>query len=233
VGRPYKRITVLAMAFDTVATADSFAVRDSLRTAFLATARKPMYDLPLDSAKIVEGRFATFGAFGTPVGAVKVGRHWLLLEAGQAPLSTERAAAWLAKAEPGAVIASAWVTAPTPANGGAAWLAAQRTPVYGGPGAMPFLTTILRNHRERTSAASVVSRAQWRMVDGDSVWVEPMDFPDAPGSLLLYVPSLRWVYSGMAVAPLQVDHVMRRMRERGWTVERLGSMRAISVPVPK
>lgn len=233
VGRPYKRITVLAMAFDTVATADSFAVRDSLRAGFLATARKPMYDLPLDSAKIVEGRFATFGAFGTPPGAVKVGGHWLLLEAGQAPLSTERAAAWLRKQEPGAVIASAWVTTPLGANGGAAWLAAQKIPVYGGPGAMPFLTTILRNHRERTSAASVVSRAQWRMVDGDSVWVEPMDFPDAPGALLLYVPSLKWAYSGMAAAPLQVEYLMRRLADRGFTVERIGSLRGLVMPAPK
>ena len=131
------------------------------------------------------------------------------------------------------MIASAWVTTPLGANGGAAWLAAQKIPVYGGPGAMPFLTTILRNHRERTSAASVVSRAQWRMVDGDSVWVEPMDFPDAPGALLLYVPSLKWAYSGMAAAPLQVEYLMRRLADRGFTVERIGSLRGLVMPAPK
>lgn len=233
VGRPYKRITVLAAAFDTVAAADSFALSDSLRTAFLATANRPMYDLPLDSAKIADGRFATFGAFGTPVGAVKVGRRWLLLETGQAPLTVERAAAWLARTDPGSAIAGAYVTAPSAGNGGAAWLAAQKIPVHAGPGAMPFLAAILRNHRQPAAATSIVTRAQWRQVDGDSIWVEPMDLPDAAGSLLVYVPSLRWAYSAMAAAPLQVEYLMRRVRDRGWTVERIGSARAISVPAPK
>jgi hypothetical protein len=147
VGRPYKRMTVLSAAFDTVATADSFAVSDSLRTAFLAGARKPMYDVPLDSAKIVEGRIASFGGFGAPTGAVKLGRRWVLLEAGQAPLTVERATAWLTQADSGATVAAAFVTTPTGNNGGAAWLAAQKIPVHAGAGAMPFLATILRNHR--------------------------------------------------------------------------------------
>ena len=233
VGRPYKRITVLGMAFDTVATADSFAVSDSLRRAFLATASKPMYDLPLDSAKIVDGRFASFGAFGAPTGAVKLGRRWVLLEAGQAPLTAERAAAWLAQADSGATVAAAYVTTPTGNNGGAAWLAAQKIPVHAGPGAMPFLSRLLRNRRELPTAASPVTRAQWRQVDGDSIWVEPIDFPDAQGSLLLYVPSLRWAYSGMAAAPLQVEYLMRRLRDRGFVVERYGSLRGLTTAVPK
>ncbi len=233
VGRPYKRITVLSAAFDSVAAPDSFAVSDSLRTAFFATANRPMHDLPLDSARIIDDRFATFGAFGTPPGAVKLGRRWLLLESGQAPLTVERAAAWLERTDPGAGIAGAYVTAPMAANGGAAWLAARKIPIHAGPGAMPFLTRILRNHRQPAAAAVVVTRAQWRRVDGDSLWVEPIDLPDAAGALLVYVPSLRWVYSAMAVAPLQVDYVMRRVRDRGWAVERMGSARAVSVPVPK
>ena len=233
VGRPYKRMTVLSAAFDTVATADSFAVSDSLRTAFLAGARKPMYDVPLDSAKIVEGRIASFGGFGAPTGAVKLGRRWVLLEAGQAPLTAERAAAWLAEADSGATVAAAFVTTPTGNNGGAAWLAAQKIPVHAGAGAMPFLATILRNHRALPGTASAVTRAQWRLVDGDSVWVEPIDYPDAPGSLLLYVPSLRWAYSGMAAAPLQVEYLMRRLRERGFEVEKYGSLRGMMTAIPK
>ena len=233
VGRPYKRITVLGAAFDSVAAPDSFAVSDSLRTAFFATANRPMHDLPLDSARIVDERFATFGAFGTPAGAVKVGRRWLLLESGQAPLTVERAAAWLERTDPGAGVAGAYVTAPSAANGGAAWLAARQLPIHAGPGAMPFLAAILRNHRQPAAAATVVTRAQWRQVDGDSLWVEPIDLPDAPGSLLVYVPSLGWAYSAMAAGPLQVEYLMRRAKERGWTVERIGSARAIAVPAPK
>ena len=108
-----------------------------------------------------------------------------------------------------------------------AWLAAQKIPVHAGAGAMPFLATILRNHRTLPGTASAVTRAQWRLVDGDSVWVEPIDYPDAPGSLLLYVPSLRWAYSGMAAAPLQVEYLMRRLRERGFEVEKYGSLRGV------
>jgi hypothetical protein len=164
---------------------------------------------------------------------VKLGQRWVLLEAGQAPLSVERAAAWLAEADSGATIAAAYVTTPTGNNGGAAWLAAQKIPVHAGAGAMPFLATILRNHRALPGTASAVTRAQWRLVDGDSVWVEPIDYPDAPGSLLLYVPSLRWAYSGMAAAPLQVEYLMRRLRERGFEVERFGSLRGMNTAISK
>jgi len=233
VGRPYKRITVLGAAFDSVASPDSFAVSDSLRAAYLATAVKPMHDLPLDSARMVDARLATFGAPGTPAGAVKLGQRWVLLETGQSPFSAERAAAWLERSDPGSEIAAALVTAPAAGNGGAAWLAARNVPIHASPGAMPFLATILRNHRQPATAASVVARAQWRHIGGDSLWVEPIDLPDAPGSLLVYVPSLGWAYSAMAAGPLQAEYLMRRVKDRGWTVQRIGSMRAIAVPAPK
>jgi hypothetical protein len=232
VGQPYKRITVLAAAFDTVATADSFAVSDSLRRAFFATANRPMHDLPLDSARVVEPRLATFGAFGAPSGAVKLGRQWMLLEPGQAALSVERAAAWLARTDSGATLGGALVTTPTPANGGAEWLAARRVPMHAGPGAMPFLQKILANHGRPASAATAISRGRWIRADGDSLWVEPIDLPDAAGALLVYVPSLRWAYAGMAAGPLQRDFVLARIRERGWAVERLGTLRAIATPLP-
>jgi hypothetical protein len=164
---------------------------------------------------------------------VKLGQRWVLLETGQSPFSAERAAAWLERSDPGSEIAAALVTAPAAGNGGAAWLAARNVPIHAAPGAMPFLATILRNHRQPAAAASVVARAQWRHIGGDSLWVEPIDLPDAPGSLLVYVPSLGWAYSAMAAGPLQAEYLMRRVKDRGWTVQRIGSMRAIAVPAPK
>ncbi len=231
VGRPYKRITVLSIAFDTVATADSFAVSDSLRAAYLATATQPMYDLPVDSAKIIEGSFATFGAFGTPVGAVRVGNRWLLLEGGQAPLITERAVRWLEETGTGP-LAGAIVTSPSGGNGGLAWLTRRQVPLHVARGALPSAGLILRNHGQPATAARGVVRGAWLRVGGDSLWLEPIDYPDAQGSLFIYVPSLRWAYSSSAAGGMPLDFLQARLKARGWTVDRIGSVRGIAVPVP-
>lgn len=232
VGRPYKRMTVLAAAFDVAASPDSFAVPEALRGAYLATARRPMHDVPLDSARLLDGRLASFGAPGAPAGAVRLGRRWLLLEAGQAPLNAERAAAWLRAADPEATLAGALVTPPLTGSGGAAWLAAQRIPVHAGPGAAPFVAAVLRGHAAPPGALAAVPRGRWMRVDGDSLWLEPLDLPDAPGTLVAWVPSLRWVYSATLSNPVHRARVLAHARARGWAVERLGSARAVASPVP-
>ena len=231
VGRPYKRITVLSMAFDTVATADSFGVSDSLRTAFLATATRPMYDVGMDSARIVEDRFATFGSFGPPAGAVKVGTAWLLLEGGQAPLITERSVRWLEQKNQGTVAASV-VTLPSGSHGGLAWLAGRKVPIHTAPGARPFVRQILQNHGQPVTAATAIVRGQWLKAGGDSLWVEPIDYPDAQGSLYVYSPTLRWAYSAGATGALQVEFLQSKLKARGWVADRIGSARGIAVPVP-
>jgi hypothetical protein len=231
VGRPYKRITVLSMAFDTVATADSFAVSDSLRTAFLTTATRPMYDVAMDSARIVEDRFATFGTFGPPAGAVRLGTGWLLLEGGQAPLITERSVQWLEQKNQGTVTATV-VTLPSGANGGLAWLAGRKIPIHTAPGARPFVRQILQNHRQPAAVATAIVRGQWLQLGGDSLWVEPIDYPDAQGSLYLYSPTLRWAYSAGAAGALQVEYLQAKLKARGWVADRIGSARGIAVPVP-
>jgi hypothetical protein len=77
-----------------------------------------------------------------------------------------------------------------------------------------------------------VTRGRWLRVDGDSLWLEPIDLPDAPGALVAYVPSLAWAYAGTAASPLHLDLVLARARARGWRVERVGSARAVAMPVP-
>lgn len=224
VGRPYKRITVLAFAVDTAA-ADSFVVSDSLRAAFLATANRPMQDVPLDSARMIQPGLVRFGSFGYPAGAIKVGASWLLLEGGQTPLNAERAVAWLRQNDGGAPVGGAMLTLPAESNGGAVWLQRQQVPLHLGAGATPFIETILRNHGASLPRNSAVTRGDWLRLGGDSVWVEPVDLPDAPGSLMVYLPALRWAYAAIAITPLHQRYVVERLRARGWAVERVGSLR--------
>ncbi len=232
VGRPYKRLTVLATSFDSVAAPDSFSVSDSLRAAFFATQNRPMHDVPLDSARIVEEHFATFNAPGAPAGAVRLGTAWILLEPGQAPLSAERAAAWLRATDPAGRLSTALVTLPGSANGGVAWLARSGITLHAAPGAEPYLRIILRNHGEKPGAATIVTAGRWLRAGGDSLWLEPMDLPDAPGALIVYAPSLNWAYAGTARSPFHADLILSRLRARGWVVDRLGSGRGIAAKAP-
>jgi hypothetical protein len=48
----------------------------------------------------------------------------------------------------------------------------------------------------------------------------------------VYAPTLKWAYAGLLATPLDMDAVTTRIRERGWTVERIGSRRGIAQPVP-
>jgi len=239
VGKPYKRMSVLAMAFDTVATAETFAISDSLRQLYFAKDTKPMHDLPFDSAKVVDGAFANFGAFGAPAGAVKVGGRWMLMEAGQGELSADRAVEWLTSNDAAAPIGGAVLTMTSPGNGGVNALVRRRVPTWIGPGAKPFVDRML-NAAGRTGAKSAtgvspvpVARAQWLKVGSDSLWLAPIDLPDAPRSLVVYSPTLKWAYSATAFAPLQQQYILAAIRAKGWTVEKLGSARTISAAAPR
>lgn len=233
VGRPYRRVTVLSMALDSSATADSFTVSDSLRTAFLATANRPMYDVPLDSARMVQPRLARLPGFGYPTGAVKLGDRWLLLETGQAPLNAQRAVEWLGRADQQAGVGGAVLTFPAAVNGGVVWLVQRGTQLHVGPGAAPFIATILGHSGASLPRGAEVAKGRWLRMGADSAWVEPIDLPDAAGSLLVYVPSLRWAYSAVATGPLQQQYVVERIREHGWEIERIGSLRELWAAVPQ
>jgi hypothetical protein len=227
VGRTYKRMTVMSAEFNPELDDDTFAVSDELRSAYLATATRPMHDLPLDSARVA-GDFVTFGAFGSPAGAVRLGDGWLLLETGQAPLSLDRALDWMDANAAGDIVAAV-VTIPQQGNGGVAALPGRGVPLLVAPGAAPLVEAMLDGHRVSASFETV-DDGRWITVAGDSARVEPIDLPDLPGSLLVYVPSLRWIYVGGALQALERDVVMDRARERGWVVERVGHSRGIDAP---
>jgi hypothetical protein len=232
VGRPYKRVTILSANFDAAAPADSFAVSDSLRGAYLATARRPMWEVPMDSAKIIDGRFAMLGRPGQTQAALKLGNRWLFLEGAIAPQQNDTDARWLTGAAPGSSPAGAIMTVPNSGRGGAAWVAERKLSAYVAPGAEAAVRATLANWKQPSSRITVVSKGRWITIERDSLWVEPIDYPDAPGALVAYLPSARWVYSGAAASPLNFDLMMARVRDRGWTVERYGSLRGVSIPAP-
>ena len=224
VGRPYKRMTTISAKINAVIPPESLAVTDSLRTAFLASSRRPMFDLPMDSARIVDGSFALFGAFGTPAGAVKIGGKWVLIEAGTAPLTIERSVNFLRRADPSVGVDAALITAPTGA-GGVAWLTRQSIATWVTDAAAPFADAALRGWPKGSTRLRIASGQRWIRVGNDSLRVETIDLPDYPGATVVYVPSLRWAYSWPA-GPTQMDYVLAHLRERGWHVDRVGSARS-------
>ena len=233
VGRMYKRLTLLAVNFDAAAPADSFAVSDSLRRAFASgIARKPMWDAPMDSARILEPRLARFGNIGQAQVAVKMGSAWLMLEGTAVPERNETDVQWLKSADAGSSVAGLLITLPNSGRGGAAWFAQKKLPIYVAPGAAAAMSVTLANWKQPRSATTVVSKSQWIRVGGDSLWLETMDFPDFPGAVIAYVPSMRWAYSGVAASALNFDLLVARIRQNGWTVDRIGSARSLTQPIP-
>lgn len=224
VGRPYKRLTILSAAFNPPFAADSFAVTDSMRAAFERAGRGPMHDLPLDSARVLDDRMVAFRTFGAPLGAVRIGTEWLLLEAGRAPLSYQRSSRWLQQ-HTGGRIAMILTGLVSPDNGGVAAEEAATARIVAAPGTAPILRAALQGYGRPARAIETVDREGWLAIGGDSVFVQPFDLPDAAGTFLVWAPSLRWLYAPQAATPLGERIVLDYARARGWMVERLGSAR--------
>ena len=233
VGQMYKRLVVLAANFDAAAPADSFAISDSLRAAFASSsASRAMWDLPMDSARVLEPRLARLGNPGQAQTAVKLGTRWLFLEGAPVPARGAAEADWLRNADAGSTAGGLLITLPNSGRGGAAWFAEKKLPVYVAPGSVVAMARTMKNWKQSPAASTVVAKAQWIRLGGDSLWVEPIDFPDLPGSLVAYVPSMRWVYSAAAASTLNFDLLVARVRDRGWDVERVGSLRSLTQPFP-
>lgn len=229
VGKPYKRMTILAAAYNPPLPADSLVLGDSIRHEYLAYARRPMADLPLTNAHFTpNGVMAVFATPGAPIAAVKVGGGWLLLEPGNLPLNAERAASWLAANDSGRKVVGAILGTAFP-SGGASWVAKQGLPLYVSLAGAAGDSASLRDFGAPLGALHPVTRGQWITVMGaarDSVWIEPIDVPNLQHALLVYVPSLRWAYSTAISEPAQFTSVAERLRARGWVVDVVGSPRA-------
>jgi len=77
---------------------------------------------------------------------------------------------------------------------------------------------------------TAVTEGQWLRVGGDSLRLESIDLPDAPGVLVAYAPSLAWLYSAAAANPLYLERLLAHARARGWRVSRVGSARGVLAP---
>jgi hypothetical protein len=233
VGQMYKRLTVLAANFDAAAPADSFAISDSLRGVFASSsASRAMWDVPMDSAKILEPRLARLGNLGQAQAAVKFGNRWLFLEGTAMPQRNATDVQWLQTADAGSAIGGLLITLPNTGRGGAAWFAEKKLPVYVAPGAEVPMAATMKNWKQSPSVSTVLAKPQWIRLGGDSLWVESIDYPDMPGALVAYVPSMRWAYSAAAASTLNFDLLVARVRARGWNVERVGSLRSLTQPFP-
>lgn len=229
VGKPYKRMTVLSVAFNPALPADSLVLSDTIRSEYLAHGRRPMADLPLERAHLASnGRIALFATPGAPITAVKIGAAWVLVEPGNLPLNAERASSWLAAHDSGNKVVGAIMGTASPA-GGASWVARQGLPVYVAlPGAKSDSISF-RNYGAPLNALHTVTHGQWISFPGaarDSLWAEPIDVPNLQNALLLYAPSIHWAYSSAISEPVQMTMVAERLRARGWPVDVVGSPRA-------
>ncbi|MBK7594120.1 MAG: hypothetical protein IPJ11_02435 [Gemmatimonadetes bacterium] len=231
-GVPYKRMTVLAMAVNAPAPADSFAISDSLARAYLATEQRPMWQVDLASmGKLVRERFATTPPMlGTP-GAVQIGGQWVLMETAQHEGAVELVTAWLAKVAPGVPVGAGIATIPSPSNGGARWFTRATPPLYVAPGAAP----IIRRVTGRAAAGTVVATPRWVRIGSDSLWLEPFTAPDLVGAMAVYSPTLKWLYLPAAGAPMhQAEQaaLVARLAARGMAVEWIGSARGLVTAAP-
>jgi hypothetical protein len=186
----------------------------------------------MDSAKLVEPRLARFGNPGQSQNAVKLGSAWLMLEGASVPERNDTDVQWLKSADPGASVGGLMITVPNTGRGGATWFIAKKLPVYVAPGSASAMRVTMANWKQPATASTVIATPRWIRIGGDSLWVESIDYPDAPGSLIAYVPSMRWVYSGMAAAPMAFDLLVQRIRDRGWAVDRVGTLRSMTQPLP-
>ncbi|MEO5800382.1 MAG: hypothetical protein ABIZ70_06300 [Gemmatimonadales bacterium] len=231
VGRPYKRMTFLAAIVNAAAPADSFAIPDSTVSSYLATQRLPMWNAPLDSAKIIENNFVSLPPFSGVSGAVRIGGKWVLLETGQAAGAAKLLADWISHATPGTTVGAGIAAIPSTSNGGVTWFADEHLPYWVAPGGTTMVRHILGAKRNLAPAAAVTT-PRWVKVGTDSLWLEPIDVPNLAGVLVVYSPTLHWLYSPIVGAPIyqaDLDAVMARLTAKGMPVEWLGSTRGIRV----
>ena len=230
VGRPYKRMTVLQAVINAPAPADSFAISDSLASAYLGTEVRPMWRVALEGvARIEREHFATFAPMTGSSGAVRIGNQWLLLEAGQAIGATELVAEWLGRHGTGATIGGAIVANVWTGNGGTPWFIQRRLPVFAAPGAMGTLRTVNKGVTGITS----IDSPRWVKMGGDSVWLEPVSTPDFSRTLAVYSPTHRWLWLMFAGSPAhkaEQDAIIRRLEASGLPVELIGGPRAVVGP---
>lgn len=226
VGKPYKRMTVFALAVNAPAPADSFIITDAIAAAYLATERRPMWDVPLTDARISDSAFAVLPQFLGSAGAVRIGGAWVVFETAVHDGAMRKIDEWLTATTPDVPVAAGVVSTASAINGGVRWFSPKRLPVFAAPAAEP----VLRVATSGRDAATIITSPRWVRVGSDSLWLEPVTAPDFSKVLAVYSPTLRWLYWPMAGNPaheVEQAALTARLTARGLPVERVGSMRGV------
>lgn len=226
VGSPYKRMSVQSADFESPVEADSFAISSDMRAAYLSSpSRLPMHESRTidEIVRPADGVIVLKPGFGVPAGAVDTGDGWLFLGAGQAPFNFAQTLEELAEVGVNA-IHGVLIGEARSGNGGVVEAAERDLPVFASAGGAPFVETVLRNGGVREGPV-VVGEARSFGEGASRVLVAPVDLPDVPGSLLIYKPSIRWLYIPDGIDPLQVRVAEERARELGWQFEVVGTPR--------
>lgn len=231
VGVPYKRMTVLAADFDPDFAADSFAVSDSLRAAYHESpAVRPMHE-GRDAGEVehpVDGIALLSSTFGIPLGAVRAGSENVLLGAGRMPYNFDQAYAALADA--GVAPTSVLLARTMAGNGGVSAAAERGIPVLVSEGAAPFVRRVLDGGGHREVGLDVVHDRRTIGSGDERLILEPMDLPDAPGSLIVYRPASGWLWVPDGRDALAVRMARERAAELGWVVRVLGAAERLWQP---
>lgn len=232
VGRPYKRMTALSMIANPATPPDSFAISDSLRQQYAATARAPMWDVSIESSGISPEGFVSLPPATGFLGAVRIGGVWVMLEAGQLSDVARRASEWLESQ--GARVGAVLVSSTTSGSGGIRWFAGRGIPLYIAAGFEPFARRLLGT-RSPGAPVTVVRSERWVRVGSDSLWLARVEVPDANGALVAYSATQKWLYAPLLVGrpamQPELDTVLARLRAKGLEVESLGGARGLRVPL--
>jgi hypothetical protein len=233
VGVPYKRLTVQSANFNAEFAADSFAVTPEQRAMYLASsATRPMHENVVRRAvNMATPDIAMINAFGIQAGAARIDNGWLMLGAGHTTFSYaygERLLDSLGATPITAVLAATSITA---TNGGVLTAVDRGIPVYVSQASEASLRRMFEGAARpvrgltRVKAGTTIGSGAYRMQ------LEPLDLPNAPGSLMAYSAHNGWLYLPDAVTPLDIAVARERARALGWTVKAVGTAGVLFQPV--
>jgi hypothetical protein len=224
VGQPYKELFIQSIAVNTPVPADSFAVSDSMRRVFLAEARKPMFDVAIPAIRPDSNGFVTFGPPQVMQGAVRLRSGWMILGTG-ADSSVMRKALAALGSEKGAVVVTG---ASVSTASGAPAADSRGLDVFVPRGALGLTLAVYKQQGIRPAHMKTIAGGSWMRVAGDSVWMESLSLPDAPGAVLIWVPRLSWAWIGPFAGPIQSRSALALLDKRGFAATRIGTVRALA-----
>lgn len=236
VGRPYKELFINAVVPNAPLAADSVVVPDSIRRSFAAIGGKAMSDVPVPTVVADSFGLAALPPQAGALGAVRLDGCWLVLGAGADQGSMGRLAAALgleagpARGGADGRLAVVIPNASAGSAGGVAWATSRGYKAFVPPGARNLVRALHKQQGAAEKGIVAVNDGAWHKIAGDSVWMEPLDVPDQPAAMLIWVPRLKWAYLGPGTGLVE-RAAWARLDERGFKPTRVGTARGVSLAV--